>query len=177
MSFPPSSSGSTALPLPFKVKSPKLVPQKVSDEEVEKLKTAIRARKTHKRFIERDILIIELFYHTGLRLAELARLRIGDLRLTGESPHLIVLQGKGGKDRIVNLNTYIRDRLKAFTKGRAPEESLFGIASKTISSLFTAWAAKAGVPQLHSHSLRHKFATDILNRGGSIRDVQTLLGH
>jgi hypothetical protein len=39
------------------------------------------------------------------------------------------------------------------------------------------WAIKAGVPQIHPHSLRHKFATDLINRGGSPRDVQRLLGH
>jgi hypothetical protein len=59
----------------------------------------------------------------------------------------------------------------------ALEAKIIGIAPKTVNSLFTNWAKRAGVPQLHPHSLRHKFATDILNRGGSIRDVQHLMGH
>lgn len=163
--------------LPFKVKSPKPVPQKVSDEEVEKLKEAIRGHQAHKKLIKRDILIIELFCHTGLRRAELANLTIADLRLGGESPHLIVRQGKGGKDRTVNLNDHICSCLKSFTKGMTPQMSVFGIASKTVASIFGVWAKKAGVPQLHPHSLRHKFATDILNRGGNIRDLKYLMGH
>ena len=153
------------------------MPQKVSDEEVEKLKSIITGRKTHKKSIDRDLLIIELLYNAGLRLSELTNLRVTDLRLTGEAPHLKVLQGKGGKDRDVSLNPYICSRLKAFTKGKAPEDKVIGIAPKIVNSLFTNWAKRAGVPQLHPHSLRHKFATDILNRGGSIRDVQHLMGH
>jgi integrase/recombinase XerD len=62
--------------LPFKVKSPKPVPQKVSDEEVEKFKAVITGRKTHKKSIDRDLLIIELFYNAGLRLSELTNLRV-----------------------------------------------------------------------------------------------------
>jgi site-specific recombinase XerD len=163
--------------LPFKVKSRKPVPQSVSDEEVEKLKDAIRNRKTHKRLIDRDILIIELFCHTGLRRAELAGLRVRDLHLGGESPYLTVRQGKGGKDRTVNLNSYICSRLKSYVRNTEADRSVFGICGKTVATIFYVWAAKAGVPQLHPHSLRHKFATDILNRGGSLRDVQHLLGH
>ena len=104
------------------------MPQKVSDEEVEKLKSIITGRKTHKKSIDRDLLIIELLYNAGLRLSELTNLRVTDLRLTGEAPHLKVLQGKGGKDRDVSLNPYICSRLKAFTKGKAPEDKVIGIA-------------------------------------------------
>jgi integrase/recombinase XerD len=163
--------------LPFKVKSFKPVPQKVSDEEVEKLKACLRNRKTHKGKIERDILIVDTFCHTGLRLSELARLRKSELRLGGTSPYLIVLQGKGGKDRTIPLNPYICAELDSYTRHHTSDQNVFGIAPKTINSFFTFWAAKAGVPQIHPHSLRHKFATDILTRGGSIRDVQHLLGH
>lgn len=167
----------TAQGPPFKVKSPKPVPQKVSDEEVAKLKAAIMDRKTHKKSIERDILIIDLYYNAGMRLADLANFHVKDLRLEGKLPYLIVLQGKGGKDRDVSLNPYICGRLKSFTTGMIPGDKVIGIAPKTVNSLFTNWAKRAGVPQLHPHSLRHKFATDIINSGGSLRDVQYLMGH
>ena len=88
---------------------------------MEQLKAAILSRKTHKKSIERDILIIDLYYNTGLRLSELTNLRVTDLRLTGKMPYLKVLQGKGGKDRDVNLNPYICGRLKSFTRGMSPE--------------------------------------------------------
>ena len=93
-----------------------------------------------------------------------------------KSPRLFVRQGKGGKDRVVYLNNYIRDRLAAFTRGRDAGDNVLGLAPKPISLKIGGWAHKAGV-LLHPHSLRHKFATDILDRRGNIRAVQQLPGH
>jgi site-specific recombinase XerD len=148
------------------------LPQHVPDEDVEKLLTAMRERKSHKKLIERDILLVETFDNTGLRRSELSpNLKVGDLHLSGEAPLLLVRRGKGGKDRVVYLNDYIRDRLASFTKGKGANESVFGLAPKTVSMKIGYWARKAGV-SIHPHSLRHKFATDILDRGGNIRAVQ-----
>ena len=61
-------------------------------------------------------------------------------------------------------------------RDRSSDESVFGLATKTISMKILYWAHKAGV-KIHAHSLRHKFATDILDRGGNIRAVQQFLGH
>lgn len=152
-------------------------PQKVSDEEMEKLKGAMRARRTHKSTLARDILIVDTLYHTGLRRSELADLKVSDLYLAGESPYLHVRYGKGSKERDVRLNSFIRKELERHTRGKDPEESVFGLAEKSITGLIYQWTRKAGTPQLHPHSFRHKFATDILERGGSLRDVQALLGH
>ena len=163
--------------LPFKIKAPKPLPQHVPDEDVAKLLAVMRSKRSHKGTIERDILLVETAYHTGLRRSELSpNLKVGDLQLSGEAPLLLVRHGKGGKDRVVYLNDYIRDRLASFTKGRDADESVFGLAPKTISMKIGYWARKAGV-SIHTHSLRHKFATDILERGGNIRAVQQLLGH
>jgi site-specific recombinase XerD len=156
-------NGST---LPFKVKSPKPIPQKVSDEEVAKLKAAMTSRKTHKELIERDILIIDAYYNTGMRLADLVNLRVRDLYLDGLSPYLMVLQGKGGKDRQINLNPFICGQLKAFTLGKAPDDSVFGIASKTIQSMIRNWAVKAGVPQLGICDDCHKEGPQVLLQVG-----------
>ena len=92
---------------------------------------------------------------TGLRRGELANLKIGDLHLEGDDPVLIVRQGKGAKDRAVSLNSSIRDQLADFTKDKPPQESVFGLAAKTISLKIGKWARKSGVPHLHTHSLRH----------------------
>ena len=163
--------------LPFRIKAPKLLPQHVDDEDVEKLLAAMRQKRSHKKLLERDVLLVETGYHTGLRRSELSpNLEVGDLQLSGDSPRLLVRHGKGNKDRVVYLNGYIRDRLAAFTKGRGAKESVFGLAPKTVSMKISYWAHKAGV-SIHTHSLRHKFATDILERGGNIRAVQQLLGH
>ena len=126
--------------------------------------------------MERDLLLVLLDYKTGLRRSELADLKVGDLYLSGEKPHLIVRKGKGGKQREIPLIDSVRVRLAAFTRGKNPEDSVFNLAAKTISEKITYWAHKAGVP-VHTHSFRHKFATDIIERGGNIRAVQQLLGH
>jgi hypothetical protein len=117
--------------------------------------------------------------NTGLRREELSRdnLKVDDLQLSGEMPYVRVRKGKGGKDRIVYLTSYIRERLKEFTTGKNPSESVFNLAPKSISMKINYWAHKAGVPSIHTHSLRHKFATDILDRGGNIRALQQLMGH
>jgi site-specific recombinase XerD len=162
--------------LPFKIKAPKKLPQHVPDEDIEKLVAAMRSKKSHKGTIYRDIMLVETFCHTGLRRAELSNLKINDLQLSGEVPQLLVRQGKGGKDRVVYLDDYIRDQLASFVKGKHSDESVFGLAPKTVSLKIGYWARKAGVP-IHTHSLRHKFATDILDRGGNVRAVQQLLGH
>ena len=163
--------------LPFKIKSPKHLPQHVPDEDYEKLLVAMRSKMSHKRTIEHDLLLVETINHTGLRRAELSpNPKVEDLQLSGEAPQLLVRQGKGGKDRVVYLNDYIRDRLASFTKGMRGDESVFGLSPKTVSMKIKYWAHKAGV-SIHTHSLRHKFATDILNRGGNIRAAQQLLGH
>jgi hypothetical protein len=64
-----------------------------------------------------------------------------------------------------------------FVAGKKPGDSVFNLSSKTISMKFTYWSRKAGVPSIHTHSMRHKFATDMLDMGGNIRAVQQLLGH
>jgi site-specific recombinase XerD len=71
---------------------------------------AIADRKTHKKKAERDIILVETAYHTGLRREELSKdhLQVGDLQLDGEMPCLRVRRGKGDKDRVIPLNTYIR---------------------------------------------------------------------
>jgi len=144
----------------------------VPDEDIEKLLAVMRSKKSHKETLERDVMLVETAYHTGLRRFELSpNLKVSDLQLTGKNPRLLVRQGKGGKDRVVYLNDYIRDQLASFTKGKPSNESVFGLAPKTVSMKISYWARKADV-SIHTHSLRHKFATDILDRGGSIRADQ-----
>ena len=162
--------------IPFKIKSPKLVPQIVPDSEVGVIQEAIEKKKTHKKLIERDRVLVLTAKHTGLRRAELADLIVADLHIGGSRPYLHVRHGKGNKQRDVPLNSEILPILRDFVRGKRPEESVFGLSAKTISMKFWQWSKRGGVG-IHTHSLRHKFATDILNRGGNIRAVQKLLGH
>ena len=163
--------------LPIKIRVPKILPQYVPGEDIDRLIEGIRGKKSHKKSIERDVLLIETAKMTGLRRGELANLKVGDLNLQGSDPVVIVRQGKGGKDRAVSLNTYIKDRLAVFVKGKSPQESVFGLAAKTISLKIGQWARKSGVPHLHTHSLRHYVGTTLFERGGNPRAVQVALGH
>jgi len=163
--------------LPLKIKSPKILPQYVPAEDIDRLIDALKGKRTHKESIERDILLIETVKMTGLRRGELARLRVGDLNLQGNDPVLIVKQGKGAKDRAVSLNPYIRDRLATFVDGKTLQDSVFGLTAKTISLKIGKWARKAGVPHLHTHSLRHYVGTTLFERGANPRAVQVVLGH
>ncbi|MFC1981992.1 tyrosine-type recombinase/integrase [Chloroflexota bacterium] len=163
--------------LPIKVRVPKILPQYVPDGDIDHLIQGIKNKKSHKKSINRDVLLIETAKMTGLRRGELANLKVGDLNLQGSDPVLIVRQGKGGQDRAVSLNKYIRDRLTTFVKGKSLEESVFGLAAKTISLKIGIWARKSGVPHLHTHSLRHYVGTTLFERGANPRAVQTALGH
>ena len=163
--------------LPIKIKVPKILPQYVPGEDIDRLIEKIKGKKSHKKSIERDILLIETARMTGLRRGELANLKIGDLHLEGVDPVIIVRQGKGGKDRAISLNSSIREQLIAFTKGKQPQESVFGVAAKTISMKIGYWARKAGVPHLHTHSLRHYVGTTLFERHANPRAVQAILGH
>jgi hypothetical protein len=100
---------------------------------------------------------------------------VKDVKL-GDAPS-IFLHGKGAKDRDVPLSPTMAKRLQRFIAGKQPEDWVFDIDPKAFSSKLHLWAVKAGVPQLHPHSLRHKFATDLLRKGVDLRTIQQLLGH
>ena len=101
--------------LPLKIKQAKVLPQYVPGEDIDQLISGIKGKKSHKKSIERDVLLIETGKMTGLRRGELANLKVGDPHLNVDDPVLIVRGGKGGKDRAVSLNPYIRKRLADFT--------------------------------------------------------------
>ena len=163
--------------LPIKLKSPKILPQYVPGEDIDRLITAIKSKKSHKGKIERDVLLIETAMMTGLRRSELANLKVSDLHLDEDEPVLVVRSGKGDKDRAVALNTYIRNRLAEFVDKKSPQDSVFGLKPKSISCKIRIWADKAGLPQLHAHSLRHYVGTTLFQRRANPRSVQVMMGH
>jgi site-specific recombinase XerD len=141
----------------------------------------------------RDKAILETFFSTGLRLAELCRLdRSVDLE-RGE----ISVRGKGEKLRVVFLSDGAKKAIKAYLAKRGDvEQALFVSLSKTpkgsekapkvigriipraVERLVEHWAKVAGIPKhIHPHQLRHSFATDLLVNGADLRSVQELLGH
>jgi site-specific recombinase XerD len=122
----------------------------------------------------RDTAILELAYATGLRRSELAKLEVADLDL--ESCTLRVRGGKGNKDRVGCFGQEALRALRAHLSGREAG-SLFGVKPVRISETVSAAGRRAGLAGVHAHSLRHAFATHLLNRGLDLRYVQELLGH
>lgn len=132
----------------------------------------------------RDHAIVELFYSSGLRLAELCALNVDsvgsrELRVTG----------KGSKTRIVPVGSKALAALQRWVRERAlivkdDERALFvgregrRLSPRTVEYRVRAWARAAGLPGgLHPHRLRHSFATHLLEESGDLRAVQELLGH
>jgi integrase len=155
-------------------KVPKVLPGYVDKSDIDKLLECIRSKKTHKKSVQRDTLIVDLAIHTGLRRSELANLKVGDIDNVRRI--LIVRQGKGAKDRVIPLSTRMVDKLGAYMQTRGKDDSVFGLAPASISGMIKSFARKAGV-DIHTHSLRDYFATSLAEEGATIREIQSLLGH
>jgi len=112
-------------------------------------------------------------WRTGLRRAELSNLEVKDIH----SDFLVVRSGKGKKDRIIPLTPSIAEKLHNFTKEIKPNEKVFKLNPTSLGMKIKDLAKRAGLNDFHCHSLRHKFATDLLDHGADIRAVQQLLGH
>lgn len=142
----------------------------------------------------RDRALLEFLYSTGARISEAVGLDVDDVavELDGEGPAIVRLFGKGSKERVVPLGSYaaraidnylVRARPGIAAKGRGTP-ALFLNARGGRLSRQSAWtilkgaAEKAGIAQdVSPHTLRHSFATHLLEGGADVRVVQELLGH
>jgi integrase/recombinase XerC len=136
----------------------------------------------------RDRAMFELLYSSGLRLAELVSLNLGDGRLDlaeGE----VTVTGKGAKTRTVPIGARARDALREWIDSRAQmaaagEKALFvgargrRIAPALVGARLAAWARRRGLAEhVHPHMLRHSFASHVLQSSQDLRAVQEMLGH
>lgn len=93
------------------------------------------------------------------------------------SDFLVVHNGKGEKDRLIPLAPTIAEKLHYFIKGMKPNEKVFKLNPTSLGMKIKDIAKRAGLDDFHCHSLRHKFGTDLLEKGADIRVVQQLMGH
>ncbi len=136
----------------------------------------------------RDKALLELFFSTGLRLAELCSLN-NDLDLSRDE---FSIRGKGEKVRVVFISNDARSAIKAYLKARKDmEEAMFvdlakngagrkdrRLTPRSIERIVREYAIKAGISKkVTPHVLRHSFATNLLSNGADIRSVQMMLGH
>lgn len=163
-------------------KSAKTLPNALSPDEASKLMTI----RSDEPMDVRDHAMFELFYSSGLRLAELTGLKLEDLN---EGDETVRLTGKGSKTRIVPVGRFAREALERWLHLRAAlakpgERAVFlnragrAVSPRTIQYRLKAWAAKQGLSQsVHPHMLRHSFASHLLQSSGDLRAVQEMLGH
>lgn len=126
-------------------------------------------------------LIIELLYSTGLRLSECINLKYSDLDMNEYIGW--VRKGKGSKDRIFIISEMFKDDLIKYKEKKGESEYIFTVNGRKMSPRGIQHAIKVSVERagikksVHVHSLRHSFATHLLENGVDIRKIQQLLGH
>ena len=168
-------------------KSPKRLPNALSADEAACL-LACAGDDDDPVIGARDLAMFELFYSSGLRLAELVALDRDALATAGEDGEIRVT-GKRGKTRIVPVGSKAREALAAWAevrRGLAGEDELAlfvgqrgrRISPRVVEDRLRRQAIRAGLPRhVHPHMLRHSFASHVLQSSGDLRAVQEMLGH
>lgn len=162
-------------------KSPRRLPKSLSPDETARLMEL----GASDRAAVRDRALLELFYSSGLRLAELVALNLDDLHGDGT----IRVTGKGNKTRVLPVGKMAQRALRAWLSARTSwaqrhDNALFigarggRMSARTVQRVVARRARAQGVAQpVHPHMLRHSFASHILESSGDLRAIQELLGH
>jgi integrase/recombinase XerC len=167
-------------------KAPKTLPRHLRPGEIE---TLLEAPEGDAPATRRDRAILELLYATGLRVSELVSLDWDDLDL---KERVLRVVGKGGKERMVPFGRPARDALLAWRErfsalaGRAwsGDDPVFlntrggRLTDRSVRRVLDRWVATTAEARgVHPHTLRHTFATHLLENGADLRTIQELLGH
>ncbi len=158
------------------------LPRFLNQTEIE---TLLSAPDTSTEIGLRDRAILELMYASGLRVSEAANVRIGDIDLDAG---ILTTTGKGSKTRRVPVGSSAVEWLKSYLSLRRKKENveidnLFVTAAgspvdrQTIYLAITGYADKCGLDGVSPHTLRHSFATHLVQNNADIRSVQKMLGH
>ena len=161
-------------------KQEKYLPASMSESEVEKL---LNSPDASKEIEQRDKAMIEMLYATGMRISELVNLKITDIDMNRS---VIKVMGKGSKERLIPFGESASEALFNYLKIRKDSSSkeVF-ISNRGRKITRVAFWQRIKVYLLREnlkisispHTLRHAFATHLLNRGADLRSVQLLLGH
>lgn len=158
-------------------KKPLLLPKLLNENELRKLFSALRNKK-HKA-------MLFTAYSSGLRVSEIVNLKIKDI--DSGSMQIFIRRAKGKKDRYVNLSPVLLDILRKYISTYKPRPTVYLFESeqtascypaRTVQQIFSNAKNKAGIKKdVGIHSLRHSFATHLLDKGTDIRYIKDLLGH
>ncbi|MCL4872952.1 tyrosine recombinase XerC [bacterium] len=136
-----------------------------------------------KKTARRDLAVLELLYSSGIRLSELTGLDLDDIDLDAGTMRVL---GKGGKERIAYIGSKAREALLAYLDERGVEKGpLFTgkgrsgrLSQRTVERLLKLYVLRSGIMNDPTpHSLRHSFATHLLDAGADLRSIQEMLGH
>ena len=166
-------------------KQKKRLPKAIDVEQVEKL---LSAPNDKTLFGARDRAILETLYSTGIRVSELVGINFSDIDETGQA---IVIRGKGRKERIVPLGSHAMAAVSHYSgvldENNIPtgsDDPLFinkhstRLSTRSVRRKVTKYLEQVGLdPSISPHTLRHSFATHLLDNGADLRSVQELLGH
>ena len=168
----------------FRVKTEKRLPDFLTENEMDRL---LEAPDLNTELGVRDLAILEMLYSSGVRLSELAALDLDNVDMEAREAKVL---GKGSKERIVLLGGPAVQALQNYmTASRpllsdAPTNALFlnryggRLSRRSIQKIVKKGALQAAIsPRTHTHSMRHTFATHMLEGGADLRIVQELLGH
>jgi integrase/recombinase XerD len=158
-------------------KKPQILPKLLNETEIAKLFNALTNKK-HKA-------MLFFAYSAGLRVSEIVNVKIADIDST--RMQIFVEGAKGKKDRYVNLSPVVLDILQNYFKEYKPapkvylfesEQTLTAYPTRTVQQIFSNAKNKAGIrKEAGIHSLRHSFATHLLEKGTDIKYIKELLGH
>ncbi|MBP5430335.1 MAG: tyrosine recombinase XerC [Elusimicrobiaceae bacterium] len=170
---------------PFKLlpspKKERLLPKFLSETETDRL---LDTASHSKHFAARDKALFELMYSSGLRRSEVTRLKIGDIDFFNG---LVKVLGKGNKERLVPVTDTALQAIKTYLACRPnpqPQQALFlnksgkPLSGDGLAYIFKNTAIASELARrVTPHSLRHSFATHLLNHGCDLRSLQEMLGH
>lgn len=175
----------------LRVAEPRTVPMVLSREQVQRLFSFVRE--------PRFLMCLRVMYYCGLRISEALSLQVRDIDSKAVPPRLHIRNGKGGKDRFVPLPQLVLEELRKWWRThqnpklvfpcpgsgkRGPvvakpmKETLVTMSAASVQQVFRLAQRASGInPQATPHTLRHSYATHLLEEGVSLRQIQQYLGH
>lgn len=155
----------------------KRLPKTVSKEDIRKLlKTPSRKAPTGLR----NYCMVVLMYRAGLRVSEVTDLTCAQINWTDGLARVI---GKGDKERMIPLEPWVIDALQTWKSNKPKSIAFFctlagdKLNRRYINAMLERYCKRAGIEHINPHTLRHTYATELLDDGLNIREVQELLGH
>lgn len=158
-----------------KIKSEQLIKTPFTDEELERIRNAAKNI--------RDLAIIDLLYSSGVRISELTSMNISDVDFRNRE---VIVKGKGGKERIAYFNARTKIELLDYLDTRGDrDEALFvsrrdppvRIKPGAVQRMLKKIEVRENIPNVHPHRFRRTLATNLLDKGMTLEQVQAILGH